>query len=71
MAAIQCIRSCRQGQKDLSRFKLSLKIRKKGDFERFMVYLFQKLLICIDFSHKVISRVYRDRSEKGKMSSER
>ncbi len=80
MAATQCIWASRCGEDYLLKFKLSIKMGKKGDlndFERGMVvgawwaaFSISKTADLLGFSCSTISRVYREWFEKGKISSE-
>ncbi len=81
MAATQSIYSSRCGEDDLLKFKPSIRMGKKGDlrdFERGMVVGVRRTGLSISqtadllgFSHTTISRVYRECSEKKKLSRER
>ncbi len=72
MAVAQCILASRCGEDDFLKFKPSIRMGKKGvlsDFERGMVV--SKTADLLGFSRTTISRVYREWSEKDKVSRER
>ncbi len=81
VAATQCISAHRHGQDDLLKFKPSIRMGKKGDlsdFECGMVVGARRAGLSISetadllgFSRTIVSRVYRECSEKEKISSER
>ncbi len=80
MAATQCIWASRCGEDDLLKFKPSIRTGKKGDlsdFERGVVVgarwaglSISKTADLLGFSQPTISSVYREWSEKEKISSE-
>ncbi len=79
-AATQCIWESRCGEDDFLQFKPSIRMGKKGDlsdFELGMVVGVRRAALSssktadlLEFPHKTISRVYREWSEKEKISSE-
>ncbi len=80
MAATQCIEASRCGEDDLLKFKPSIRTGKKEDLSdwtwngcwcRRTGLSISQTADLLGFSHTTISSVYRERSEKEKISSER
>ncbi len=81
MAETQCISASRCGEDDMLKFKPSIRMEKKGDLSDFEHGMFvgtrraglsiSKIADLLGFSRTTISRIYRECSEKEKISSER